>query len=56
LPESALKKNITERKRGRGSIWRNKRKTEEERRENRGEEERDEKKNRRERRECYASD
>jgi hypothetical protein len=43
LPESALKKNITERRRGRGSVWRKKRKTEEERRKNRGEEERGEK-------------
>jgi hypothetical protein len=49
LPESALKKNITERKRVRGSVWRKKRKTEEERRENKGEEEREERKNRRER-------
>jgi hypothetical protein len=32
LPESALKKNITERKRVRGSVWRKKRKTDEERR------------------------
>jgi hypothetical protein len=47
LPEPALKKNIIERKIGGGSVWRKKRKTEEEKRENRGEEEREEKRKRR---------